>query len=140
MEKRGRGRPKGSKTTRMTKIETQRFLSESVNQILDNHMSWTEFVHWCSRHDLSENRANDIWKQAWKLITEKFELDRNKQVAKHLQKYWMIHDVAQKRGDLNTARQTLNDIAKLMGLNEPDKVDVTEKIRFNFGNETESKE
>jgi hypothetical protein len=38
-------------------------------------------------------------------------------------------------GDLSNARQVLNDISKLMGMNEPDKVDVkTElKIKFNFG-------
>lgn len=138
MERRGPGRPKGSTTKRMSKIEVERFISESVNQILDNHMSWTEYVNWCRKHNVSENRANELWKKCWVLITEKFELDRNKQVAKHLQKYWLIHDIAQKRGDLNTARATLNDIAKLMGLNEPDKMETTETIKFNFGNETES--
>jgi hypothetical protein len=132
------GRPIGSKTKRMSKIEVERFVNESVNQILDNHMSWTEYTTWCRKHGVSEHRANHLWKSAWVLIQEKFELDRHKQVAKHLQKYWLIHDIAQKRGDLNTARQALNDIAKLMGLNEPDKVDVTEKIRFNFGDDTES--
>ena len=132
-----RGRPKGSTTKRMNKVELERFMSESVNQILDNHMSWTEYINWCGKHGISEQRGNTHWKNAWALIQQKFELDRNKQVAKHLQKYWLIHDIAQKRGDLNTARQALNDIAKLMGLNEPDKLDVTERIKFNFGDETE---
>jgi hypothetical protein len=37
---------------------------------------------------------------------------------------------------MNTARQTLNDIAKMMGLNEPDKVEVSannQVIEFKFG-------
>jgi hypothetical protein len=117
----------------MTKAETQKFMSESVKKIMDEHLSWKEYVRWCYTHDISAQQANNYWKRAWETIQQKYELERNKQITKHLKKYWNIHDEALKRGDLANARQSLNDIAKLMGLNEPDKVEQTENITFNFG-------
>ena len=130
-----RGRPVGSTTKRMTNVEMNKFISESVRRILNEHMSWTEYTTWAKKNGLSPSRANEYWKKAWEAITERFDIDRNKQIAKHLQKYWNIHDGAIERGDLNTARQALNDIAKMMGLNEPEKVDMTNEITFNFGDE-----
>lgn len=129
------GRPKGTgrPTTKMNKSEVLLFIDESVKKILDEHMSWKEYIRWCEKHKISYSMANKYWKESWESIQTKYELDRNKQVTKHLKKYWKIHDDAINRGDLNTARLTLNDIAKLMGLNEPDKVDITDKIIFNFG-------
>jgi hypothetical protein len=62
-------------------------------------------------------------------------LERDQLINKHLQKYWHIYDLALAKEDLNNARQTLNDISKLLGMAEPEKVDVKQelKIKFKFG-------
>ena len=133
--KRGKGRPKGTGRphTKMTKIEQNYFIAESVKKIMDEHFSWTEYIRWAKTQGISKDQANIYWKRAWKTIQEKYHLERDKQITKHLRKYWNIHEEAVKRGDINNARQTLNDIAKLMGLNEPDKLQTSETITFNFG-------
>tara|TARA_R110000822_G_scaffold95196_7_gene217853 strand:+ start:1056 stop:1478 length:423 start_codon:yes stop_codon:yes gene_type:complete len=134
-EKRKPGRPMGAtgKHTKMNRAEQLQFEKESIKVIMDNHLSWKEYIRWCKEYDISQDRGNFYWNKSWKTIREKYELDRVKQISKHLMKYWRLHDGAITRGDLNTARQTLNDIAKLMGLNEPDKVENNDTISFNFG-------
>lgn len=128
------GRPKGSVKHKMNEAEKEEFMKESLKQILDNHLSYTEYWRLCKEKGLSKSQANHYWLRIWSIVKRKFELEKDKLVSKHLQKYWDIHDKAKESGDLNTARQTLNDIAKMMGMNEPDKVHVTgTSIKLNFG-------
>ena len=136
-EKRKRGRPVGSTTKRMSNAEMEDFIKQSVKRILQNHLSWKEYLRWCQSNGVGESRANIYWGLAWQSIREKFELDKSKMVSKHLAKYLDIHDQSLTLGDFTNARQTLNDIAKLMGLNEPDKMDVSRFsiIKFKFGDE-----
>jgi hypothetical protein len=47
---------------------------------------------------------------------------------------WNIHDLAIENNDFTNARNALNDISKLIGLNSPDKLDITHHaIKLNFG-------
>jgi polyhydroxyalkanoate synthesis regulator phasin len=134
--KKGRGRPEGTFKPKMNEAEHRRFINDSMKRIFDNHMSWTEYIEFCYDYGLSKSQANAYWIKVWGSVKEKFELEKDKLITKHLQKYWFIYDNAVKNGDMNTARQTLNDIAKMMGLNEPDKVEVSSNnqvIEFKFG-------
>lgn len=135
-DKKGRGRPAGSFKPKMNEAEHRRFINDSMSRIFDNHMSWKEYVEFCYGHGLSRSQANEYWIKVWGSVKEKFELEKDKLITKHLQKYWHIYDTAVKNGDMNTARQTLNDIAKMMGLNEPERVEVSNNqvIEFKFGN------
>ncbi len=46
----------------------------------------------------------------------------------------LLDDIVSIQGDLTNGRQALNDLAKLQGLNEPDKVHITgTSIKLNFG-------
>ena len=140
-EKNKGGRPRGSKskTKKLTAIEVERFISQSVDKIMDDHLSWTEYVKWAHKNGVSSQRANDYWKRSWKLVKDKYDIERDQSITKHLKKYWKLYDDAVDRGDINTARHVLNDIAKLKGLNEPDKIEQsgTQTIKFNFGDEVE---
>ena len=132
------GRPKGTSKNKMNKAEVAVFKKEATKRILTKHYSWSEFTEWCtSTYKISEAQSNNYWRDIWVDIRGKFDLERDKLTTKHLQKYWSIHDEAIDKGDLNTARQTLNDISKLQGLNEPEKLDVnnTGEITFKFGDE-----
>lgn len=133
------GRPKGSTKKRMTEVEKRQFINESAREILDNHLSYSQYVQFCKdRMNFSRNQANEYWITTWNLLRKKFELDKDKLILKHLQKYWDIYDQALISNDLTNARNTLNDIVKLQGLAEPEKVHITgTSIKLNFGEPTD---
>jgi hypothetical protein len=130
------GRPKGSHKPKMTKIQRSQFIKESIDKILGEHLSHTEYVNWCKQYkDISRNQANEYWLSSWSVMKKKFQLQKDKLILKHIHQYWRIHSEALEQRDLTNARQALNDLAKLMGLNEPDKVEVRgTQIKLNFGN------
>lgn len=134
----GRGRPKGSFKVKMNKSEKERFINISLKRILGEHLSWKEYTSWCREtYDISGKQANDNWLEVWGIIRQKYKLERENLVNKHLHKYWELYDKALNNDDINTARQILNDISKIQGLNEPDKlvIDTDKKIILKFGDE-----
>lgn len=132
--KRPPGRPKGSHRPRMNNAERKKFIKDSIKVILDEHLSYTEYVEYCKEKELSKPQANEYWLSCWNVIKKKFELEKDKLILKHTQKYWDIYAEALNTRDLTNARQALNDLAKLQGLNEPDKVEVRgTSIKLNFG-------
>jgi hypothetical protein len=40
------GRPKGSFAKRMTDVEKRTFINNAAREILENHLSYSEFVKW----------------------------------------------------------------------------------------------
>jgi len=134
---RGSGRSNGFQLHKMTKTEVELFLKESTKKVFRDHLSHTEYVEWCRKQSISYAQANKYWLRVWEQVREKFRMDKDKLIDKHLRSYWEIHHEAMVSNDLTNARQTLDAIAKLMGLNEPDKVDMTTeiKLKFNFGDE-----
>ena len=138
-EKNPIGRPKGSFKPKMTNIEREYFIKESIEKILTEHLSHAEYCSWVKQYkDIGKNQANDYWNSAWTSIRRKFDLQKDKLIMKHIYKYWEIHSQALEQRDLTNARQALNDLAKLLGLNEPDKVEVRgTTIKLNFGDNNE---
>jgi lysyl-tRNA synthetase class II len=133
------GRPKGTYVKRMTDIEKRTFIHNAAREILENHLSYGEFVKWCKdTTNMSKSQANEYWGKVWVLLKKKFELEKDKLVLKHTQKYWDVYEQALIQSDLTNARQALNDLAKLQGLAEPDKVHITgTSIKLNFGEPSE---
>ena len=132
------GRPKGSFKVKMTKSERERFISVSIKRVLGEHLSWKEYTSWCKEvYQISGKQANTYWLEVWSIIRQKYKLERENLVNKHLHKYWELYDKALKNEETNTARQILNDISKIQGLNEPDKliIDTDKKIILKFGDE-----
>jgi hypothetical protein len=125
------GRPPGGKQIRFKPD----MVREGIDLLLDLHYSQSEFIrHFYVNHNLTKQEAKKYWNKGWQIINAKFELEKESMVSKHLVKYWDIHDAAISKGDMNTARQALNDIAKLVGLNEPEKHTVSHNvIKLNFG-------
>jgi len=132
------GRPKGSTKNKMTKVQVEEFITESISLIMNEHLSYREYIKYCKEtKKLSENQSNIYWKRVFELIKEKYSLQREEEIDKHLFHLWSIYGQSIDKGDFNTARQILGDISKLKGLNEPDKLDMTSQneIIFKFGNE-----
>lgn len=129
------GRPKGSFRKKFTKAEQKQFMNESIKVVFNEHLSHREYVDWCKKnYDISHTQAGNYWTAIWATVSRKFEHDKDKLILKHIASYWDIHGKAINNGDLTNARQTLNDLAKLLGLNEAEKVKVEHQvIKLNFG-------
>lgn len=131
---RGVGRPAGSFKKKMNQVELEQFMLDSINIILDNHMSYTDYIEYCRGLGMSKNQGNKYWMDSWKHVRSRFQIDKDMMITKHLKKYWDIHDNSIKNKDYNTARQSLNDIGKMLGLNEAERVQVEgTSIKFKFG-------
>ncbi len=143
-----KGRPKGSNketgytASKMNKAEVEAFLVESTQLIFQKHLSYTEYISWCGERGMAPTQANNYWLRVWQMVKEKFQLEKNDLVTKHLLHYWEIHTRAMMEGDYSNARQVLDALGKLMGLNEPDKVESKThlNIKFNFGDENKETE
>ena len=134
----GRGRPVGSVKGKMSKAQQIKFLRESQKVILNEHFSHKDYTEWCKdKHKLSAQSANNYWIEVWDTIRDKYQQETDKLVSKHVHKYWELYDKSIDRKDYNTARQILNDIAKLIGFDNPTKIEVTgeQTITFKFGDE-----
>jgi len=127
------GRPIGTTRIKMNKSQVESLITESVNEILSNHMSYTHFIKYAqNKWGISETQANEYWLRCWTLLREKYQLERDMLINKHLAAYWSIYDLAISKDDLSNARQTLNDISKLLGMAEAEKVDVKQELRIKF--------
>ena len=136
MEQNKAGRPKGSRKKKMTKGEVEDLIDKSLDRILTEHLSYTEYIQWIvTEYKLSKNQSNEYWLRSWSVLKEKYSLEREKLITKHLRKYWEIYDLSLQKDDLSNARQVLGDISKLLGMNEPEALDIQQelKIRFKFG-------
>ena len=133
---RGRGRPVGSRRVKLNRVQVEDFLTQSLHEILDNQLSYTQYVEWCKQtNNLSQVQANEYWLRVWTMLSEKYQLERDQLINKHLQKYWSLYDMALDKEDISNARQILESISKLLGMAEPEKLNVEQelKIRFKFG-------
>lgn len=85
-------------------------------------------------HKYSESRADKLIQMARKLIRQDFEEDR-KEIKARL--YVAIQDVfneCREANDRSNALKALDQISKLLGLNEPDKIDMRlQNVDINFG-------
>lgn len=137
-EKKPSGRPRGSTRKKFNQVEMINFLNECVEKVFTEHLSWTEFNDWViKKHKVSVNQANEYWKRVFEVVKEKYQMERDQEIDKHIYHFWRLYEGAVDKKDYNTARQILVDITKLKGLNEPDKLDVSQQteITFKFGNE-----
>ena len=131
------GRPKGTTKNKMTKSEQIKFLKESQRLILSQHYSHTQYCEHCqTEYKLSRQMANSYWKQVWENIREKYTQDTDNLVSKHVHTLWELYDLSIDKTDYGTARQVINDIGKLTGIDTPDKLQIEQdlNIKFNFGN------
>lgn len=133
----GAGRDNGYALHKMSKTEVEAFLRDSTKKIFREHLSYKQYIEWCRRQQISASMAVIYWNRVWGQVKERFTHDKDMLIDKHLKSYWEIYDTAVREGDLTNARQTLDAIGKLQGLNEPDKLDLnnTTTIEFKFGDE-----
>jgi hypothetical protein len=130
------GRPIGSSRKKLNNIEVEDLLKKALDEILQKHLSYTQFTSWLlEEYGLSQQQSNEYWLRTWTTLNEKFRMEKDQMINKHLAHYWHLYDASFTKQDFSNARQVLNDISKLLGMNEPDKLDIKQelKIKFKFG-------
>ena len=143
MEQNKAGRPKGSTKKKMSKGEVEDLIDKSLDRVLTEHLSYTEYIQWIvTEYKVSKNQANVYWLRTWSVLKEKYSLGREQLVTKHLKHYWSLYDASLQKDDLSNARQVLNDISKLLGMAEPERLDIQQelKIRFKFNTSENDKD
>lgn len=86
----------------------------------------------------TRERQWQYYKEATALLKVEFEEEKKELRNVLYERYLSLYKTCISRGEMNTALNSLKEIAKLMGLNEADKVDVTSEnkivIDFSFEN------
>ncbi len=125
-------------------VEVDNRIAEAIDFLLNKNMSRGEWVVHCKKKYGIESRQSDTyWRKAKDHVKEKFAKDREAMAESHHARLFELYMKAIKKGEMEIARKILADIAKLTGVNEPDKKDVTsegERIQIHIGLETDEDE
>lgn len=123
--------------------------AEKVNQL------WSDIINGYSRYELMRRLETDYygWKsdkwaqsQRYKYLKEaydrcsiEFAENREKQRELMYDRYLSIYQDAIDARDRSSAAKVLDSLTKLMGLNEPDKIDIKQEVKvsvdFNINND-----
>jgi hypothetical protein len=117
--------------------ESEKRVNKAVELLLEDNTSRAEWVIYCKENYNIESRQSDkYWARAKEIIKEKYSKDRDAIFESHHARLFALYKKALKDDEKEVARKALADMAKLTGVNEPDKKDVTsegERIQINIG-------
>ena len=117
--------------------ESEKRVNKAVELLLEDNTSRAEWVIYCKDNYNIESRQSDkYWARAKEIIKEKYSKDRDAIFESHHARLFALYKKALKDDEKEVARKALADMAKLTGVNEPDKKDVTsegERIQINIG-------
>jgi hypothetical protein len=105
---------------------------------MKKHLNYTMFCDWfMEEFEMSKHNADKYWYKVWKIIKSQFALETEQLVSKQIYELYDIYAAARDTGDLGTARKILEDIRKIQGIQEPEKINVKHEgtIRVSFGDE-----
>ncbi len=123
---------------RTTKVEQIKRLNECSDKIINENMNYTMFVDWYMEHyQMSKHNAYKDWNKVWNIIKSRFALDVDQLVNKQLHLLYDLFKEAREIGDFATSRKILEDVRKIQGINEPDKLTIKHEgeIKISFGDE-----
>ncbi len=117
--------------------ESEKRVNKAIEMLLCDNTSRAEWVIYCKDVYNIESRQSDIyWRKAKDAIEDKYSKDRESIFESHHARLFELYKKAIKDDEKEVARKILADMAKLTGVNEPDRKDVTsegERIQINIG-------
>jgi hypothetical protein len=122
-----------------TKIEYLQKLNEAMDLILYKNMGRAEFRKVYAReYGVSEYTADKVYAKVKLIVKNRFEAKRDQLIAEHLTRYFDLLDRARDDGNKRVERETLFDIARIMGLDQA-KLDISSggepiSIKINLSN------
>jgi predicted metal-dependent peptidase len=121
---------------KMNAIQHQKALDESVDYIMENLASWTAYTLWAKeKYQVKNFEANELWKEAWKVITEQISMDRRDRREYYQAELERIKLQAESDGDWGNSIKALQTQIKLDGM-DIQQVEVKGglEIKLNWGN------
>lgn len=118
-------------------IEMEKRMADCIEVVINEGMQRKDFLRYASdKWEVSERQAETYWKRVWDFVAEKYSKENHEIVDEHVRQLWRLYNLCVKKKDYQTSRGILQDLAKLKGINEPDKKDITsggESIKIIIG-------
>jgi hypothetical protein len=121
---------------KMNAIQHEKALDESVDYIMENLASWTSYTTWAKeKFTINVHQANELWKEAWKVITDQISMDRRDRREYYQAELERIKLQAESDGDWGNSIKALQTQIKLDGM-DVQQVEVKGglEIKLNWGN------
>ena len=106
-------------------LEFESRMNRVYEMMLYEHLSYREFATKAAKEfDITERRAEDLWKEARTRLKERFERNSEEILQDHLNQLYDLLKRARDDNNKRTEREVLADLAKIYQL-ETKKVDIT---------------
>jgi len=118
------------------KIQHKKHTEESVNWILDNKANWTQYTNWArEKYHINNRQANDLWKQAWVIISEDFDDSVKQSVNNALLELEQLKEVAMADNDKRIWLEAIKYQNKIRGGEvERQEIKLQGEITLTWGN------
>jgi len=114
---------KGRKTN---EAQYEERMTQVFEMILYKKLSFTEFRSQAAEiFGITTRQAEHLYKDARERLKERFQQERDEILQEQLTRYFDLLERARMDNNKRVERETLADINKLYGLDQPVKVDVT---------------
>jgi len=101
-------------------------MTEVFEMILYKKLSFTEFRQQAAeKFEITTRQAESLYKDARDRLKERFAQERDEILQEQLTRYFDLLERARMDNNKRVERETLSDINKLYGLDQPIKVDLT---------------
>jgi hypothetical protein len=106
-------------------LEFESRMNRVYEMMLYEHLSYREFATKAAKEfDITERRAEDLWKEARTRLKERFERNNEEILQDHLNQLYDLLKRSRDDNNKRTEREVLADLAKIYQL-ETKKVDIT---------------
>ena len=124
-------------TMKSNKIKHTNHIEESVNWILDNKANWTQYTNFArEKYHINNRQANDLWKQAWVIISEDFEDSVKQSVNNALLELEQLKEVAMADNDKRIWLEAIKYQNKIRGGEiERQEIKIQGNVELSWGNE-----
>jgi hypothetical protein len=108
-----------------------------VNWILDNKANWTQYTNFArEKYHINNRQANDLWKQAWVIISEDFEDSVKQSVNNALLELEQLKEIAMADNDKRIWLEAIKYQNKIRGGEiERQEIKVQGNVTLSWGNE-----
>lgn len=119
-------KPKKTGGRKSTVVDYEDKITEAMELILYKRLSSGEFrLTFSKMYNVSERSADAMWKRCKDILKQRFTDEQNELIEQQLTRYFDLLERARQDGNKRVERETLADISKLYGLEQPKKLDIT---------------
>lgn len=118
--------PKNNAGRKSNEIDFEERLPYLLELMTIKKLSYTEFkVNVAKEFNVTQRTAENWWKEIRTRLKERFEQESEEIITEHLTRLFDLLERTKQRGQARVEREVLADIAKLYGIEQPQKIDLT---------------